>query len=326
MNRRTALLFAAAALVTPAQPFAQAGRRFRVGCLYLADLALIKPFQDAFVAGLRERGYVEAQNLTIDLRSAGGDNARLGVLVDELIALKPDVLFGIEQVAVMMKAKTSTIPIVLSSSIDPVAAGLARSLAHPGFNVTGLGGFSGELVGKEVELLAEIKPKMNRIALLNDPLSPSAALFEHHARRAAAAKNLGFVAVAARDAEEVRQAFEKIEKERGEAVVVAATGRTNHLRHDILAQARRLRLPTSSALPANIWIASGGTISHGVNLIESFRYTASYVDRILKGAKPSDLPIERPSRFEVVVSVKAARDIGLVIPPSVLLRADRVIE
>ena len=326
MKRRTVLQFAAAALAAPARTFAQSGRRYRVGCLYIADLALIKPFQDAFVAGMRERGYVEGQNLTIDLRSAGGENARLGPLVDELIALKPDVLFGIESVAVVMKSKTSTIPIVVPSSNDPVTAGLAKSLARPGFNVTGLGGYEGERVGKEVELLAEINPRMKRVALLNDPTAPAAAQYEHYARLAAAAKNLGFIVVSARNSEEVRRAFETIEKERAEAVVVAGTGLTNHLRRDILAQARRLRLPTSSALPANIWIESGGTISNGVNLVESFRYSASYVARILKGAKPSELPIERPTIFELVVNVKATRDIGLVVPPSVLLRADRVIE
>lgn len=325
-TRRTLLQLCGAALAQPLPLFAQAERRFRIGCLYLADEPLVRPFQAAFVEGLRERGYVAGRNLTIDLRSASGDSSRLPALVDELISLQPDVLFGIETMAVVMKARTATIPIVVPVAQDPVASGLVKSLARPGTNVTGLASASVERIGKHVELLAEINPKMTKIALLNDPLDASAPLFEKYARSAAAAKQLAFVSVGAKDAAEVRRAFETIERERAEAVVVAATGRTNHLRQDIVNETRRLRLPDASGHSAAIWIQSGGLISNSIDLHEAFRYAAGYVDRIFRGAKPQDLPMEMVGKFLLVINLKEAAARGISIPQSVLLRADRVIE
>jgi putative ABC transport system substrate-binding protein len=326
MRRRILLQFGAAMLAWPALLLAQTAKRFRVGGLFLADEAFVKPFEEAFLAGLRDLGYVAGRNLVVDIRYARGDSSRLPALADELIALKPDVLFGIEQVAVVMRTRTTSIPIVLPSSADPVAAGLVQSLRRPGTNVTGMASLADQLVAKHIELLTEIVPKISRVALFNDPLAPAAARFEQFARTASTVKGLTLIVVGARDPEGVRQAFATLEKERPEGIVVVGTGRTNQLRHEIIGHARRLRLPSISALPGVAWAEAGGLITYAANLLESYRDAARYVDRILKGANPAEIPVEQSARFEFVVNLRTAREIGVTIPPSILLRADRVIE
>ena len=310
---------------------ARAQRQFRVGYLSTSDEASTQPFIDAFAVGLRERGLVRGRNIVIDIRYARGDYSRLPAHAEELIALKPDVLVGIEASAVAMQTKTATIPIIVVASVDPLAAGLVRSLARPGTNVTGLAYRQDELLIKHVELLTEIVPRMQRVALLNyaalasEPTAGIAARYEKHAKVATAAKGLTLIITAARDPESVRQAFKHAEKEGANAIVVASTGSAWQLRHETIAEARRLRLPSISALPA-AWAEAGGLVTYGPNFLESFRYAASYVDRILKGAKPSQIPIEHPAKFEFVINLNTARELGLKIPPAVLLRADRVIE
>ena len=332
MNRRTVLQLAAAMLATPGGALAQAAKRFRVGCLWVTNETSVKPLLDAFLAGLRDLGYVAGRNLVLDMRYAAGDYNALPALADELIALKPDVLVGIEAPAAAMRAMTTTIPIVLLGSPDPVAAGLVRSLARPGTNVTGIANRADQLIAKHIELLTEIVPKLSRVALFNyaplanDPVAVSlAARYEHFAKTASAAKGLALIVVSARDAEGVRQAFVALERERPEGIVVASTGQTFQLRHEIVGHAGRLRLPSISSLPA-AWAEAGGLISYGPNFLESYRYAATFVDRILKGAKPAELPVEQPAVFEVVINLRTAREIGVTIPPSILLRADRVIE
>jgi len=310
----------------PALLLAQAPKRFRVGCLYVADDAFVRLFQEAFLAGMRERGYVPGRNLEVDIRYARGDMNRLSALADELIALKPDVLFGIEAVAIVMRARTSTIPIVFPSSNDPVAAGLAQSLARPGSNVTGIAALGDQIVAKHVELLVDIVPGISRIALVNDPLAPAASRFEQFARAAAATKGVALTVSGVKDSAGLHESFETIEKERAQGIIVATTGRLNQLRQEIIGQARRLRLPSISALPAAAWAEVGGLVTYATNGLENFRYAASYVDRILKGARPADLPIEQSAKFEFVINLRTAREIGIAIPRSVLLRADRVIE
>jgi len=326
MRRRVLLQLGVAMLASPPRLFAQTAKRFRLGGLFLADEAFVKPFEDAFLAGLRDLGYVAGRNLVVDIRYARGDSARLPALADELIALKPDVLFGIEVVAVVMRARTTTIPIVLPASTDPVTAGLVQSIRRPGTNVTGMANFGDELVAKHIELLTEIVRKISRVALFNDPLAPAAARFEQVARTAATAKGLTLIVVGARDPEGVRQAFAALEKERPEGIVVVGTGRTNQLRHEIIGHARRLRLPSISALPVAAWAEAGGLITYSANLLESYRRAATHVDRILKGANPAELPVEQSTRFDFVINLKTARDIGVTIPPSILVRADRLIE
>jgi len=326
MNRRTVLQLGSAMLACPGLLFAQTPRRFRVGWLWVASEASVKPFEQAFLAGLRDRGYVVGQNLVVDIRYADGDPGRLPALADELIAVKPDVLVGIEAAARVMKTRTSTIPIVLTASTDPVAAGLVKSLARPGTNETGMANLLDELLAKHVELLTELVPTMSRVALLNDA-SAYAELRERlelAARTAAKAKGLTLVVVSARDSQSLREAFAALEKERPDGLVVVSTGVTNNLRHEIIDGARRLRLPAITGVA--IFVEGGLLVSYGANFLESYRYAASYVDRILKGAKPAELPVEQSSKFDLVLNRKTARELGLTIPPSVLIRADQVIE
>ena len=331
MNRRTVLQLAAAMLASPGGALAQATRRFRVGCLWFSSEASVKSLEGAFLEGLRDLGYIAGRNVVLNMRYAHGDSGRLPALADELIALKPDVLVGIEAPALVMKSKTTTVPIVLVASVDPVATGLVQSLARPGTNVTGLAYRQDQLVAKHIELLTEIVPRMSRIALFNyaafasEPIARIAARYEQFAKTAATAKGLTLIVVSARDAEGVQVAYAELERGRPDGIVVAPTGPTYQLRHEILRHARRLRLPTISSMSA-AWAEAGWLITYGPNFLESFRYAAIYVDRILKGAKPAELPVEQPAKFEFVINLKTAREIGITIPQTILLRADRVIE
>jgi putative ABC transport system substrate-binding protein len=326
MKRRTVLQLGLTALVLPEISRAQAERRFRIGMLWLADEPLVRPFHTAFVRGLQERGYSAGRNLVLEVRHAGGDSKQLPGLIDELMASKPDVLVGIEQVAVAMRAKTASVPIVVPAGADLVAAGLVESLAKPGTNVTGIANLADQLVAKQLELLAELAPKMTRVAFLGDPLAPSAERSEQFARNAAVAKGLTLIAVAAADPQAVIEAFATLARERAEGVVVASTGRINQLRKEIIAELRRLRLPSICGLPAQAWVEAGGLITYAADFIEIWRYSASLVDRIFKGARPADIPVEQVAKFEFVLNMKVARELGLSVPQRVLLRANRVIE
>jgi len=331
MKRRTLLQSGAIFIAWPELLSAQTAKRFRVGWLLAGSPTSLNPLEEALLTGLRERGYVAGQNLVLDVRFAGGDTARLPVLAGELVALKPDVLLAIEPEAGVLRAKTDKIPIVLTASSDPVAAGLVKSLARPGTNVTGMAYRNEELLAKHIELLTEINPEMSRLALLNKvPLPDSydvdlTVRFEEVAKKAAAAKGLKLVVARARDPQEMGQAFAELEKGRPDALVVVATGVTFALRQEILAHARRLRLPSISSLPP-AWAEAGGLLNYGPNFLETYRYVATIVDRILKGANPAEMPVEQPAKFELVINLKTAREIGVKIPPSLLLRADRVIE
>jgi len=317
-------------LAWPGLLLAQSVRRFRVACLWANDPESIRALERAFVAGLHDLGYVAGRNLVLDMRYARGDNSRMPALADELIALKPDVVIGIESVAIVMRSKTTTIPIVLIASPDPVAAGLVRTLGRPGTNVTGMAYRLDQLVAKHIDLLTEIAPKMSRVALLNyaasaeDPGAKSTARAEQIARAAADGKGLTLLVVRVRDAETVREAFAELERQRPEAIVVAATAATYRLRDHITREARRLRLPSITSLSAE-WAEAGGLVTYGPDWQKTYRYAATFVDRILKGANPAEVPIEQPN-FEVVVNLKTAREIGVTIPQSILVRADRIIQ
>jgi len=328
---RRQFLIASGALLAASFARAQPARRFRVGCLWSANEIVLRPFRAAFLAGLRERGYLMERNLTLDERYAEGNPGRYSALAEELIALKPDVLVGISAVAVALRRKTTTIPIVLIASVNPVADGLVQSLARPGTNVTGLSFRFAELVAKQFELLVEISPKIARVAFFNssirpgDPGESSAALYEQSARKAASDKGLTLVIVAANDVAGTRDAFAQLQSERVQGLVVAAAGPVLHVQDEIIAGARRLRLPSIGGLPAE-FAATGGLATYGPNFLESYRYAASYVDRVLKGAKPAEIPVEQMAVFELVINMKTAKALGITIPQSILVRADRVIE
>jgi putative ABC transport system substrate-binding protein len=330
MRRRDALL-GLLGLAIPILGSAQATKRYRVGLLYFGDEQSVRAGESALMDGLRQLGYVPGRNLIVDVRLARGDTGRLRTLADELIALRPDVLLAIEPEATLLRSRTKTIPIVLTASTDPVAAGLVESLARPSTNVTGLAYRNDELVAKHIELLTELMPRLSRVALFNKvPIADSAdagltARFEQSAKTAAKAKGLTLVVVQARDADGVRVAFEEIARQRAEALVVVPTGVTFQLRREIVSQARRLGLPSISSLPL-AWLEAGALLNYGPNFVQSYRYAARFVDRILRGESPATIPVEQPARLELTINLKAAREMGLAIPQALLVRADRVIE
>jgi putative ABC transport system substrate-binding protein len=331
MRRRALIHWATAILALPQFVLAQAQRRFRVGILYAPDEAAVKEPEAAFLAGLRELGYVPGKNLVVDVRHARGDNSRYSALAEELIALKPDVLLGVEGAAVAIRSKTTTIPIVLIVGVDPVAAGLVHSASRPGTNVTGNAFRQDELIAKHIELLTEVVPGMSHVAFLNsaapagEPEGGTTVRYEAFARKAAAEKGLNITVVAAREPAGLRVALAALEKARPQGLVVASTPFTYQFRQEIIDAARRLRLPSISSLPP-AWMQAGALLSYGPDFLKLTRYAARFVDRIFRGANPAEMPIEYPALFELAVNLKTAREIGVRIPPSIMLRADRVIE
>ena len=270
-----------------------------------------------FLLGMRERGYVQGVDFVLEMRMSGGDTRRFPALVDELLALKPDVLLAVEATAKAMVAKTTTIPIVLYMSVDPVAAGLVKSLARPGTNVTGMSLQGDLMVAKNIELLLELVPKASRITMLSDPTWTSVPV--RQAQRAAAAKGVMLTNVYVKDATELQQAFMQFEKHRPDGLVMHYAGQTVALREPIEEGVRRLRLPMVGGL-------QGCVISYGADPVSMIHEAADFVDRILKGAKSADLPVRQANRFVLTVNMKIAGEIGVKVPQSILVRADKVIE
>jgi ABC-type uncharacterized transport system substrate-binding protein len=283
------------------------------------------PTARAFVEGLRALGYVEGQNLILERRSAEGRFERFGDIMRELVALNVDVLVtSANPVTREARRLTTTIPIVMAFSVDPVGFGLVASLARPGGNVTGLSGDAGPgLEGKQLELLKEALPKIARVALLG-----SRSEWESPRGQSvrAAAPALGLTLLHAESAaNDYTRAFTTIARERPDALFVGAFG------PELFANRQRIAdFATQSRVPSMGWTRgfteAGGLMSYGVNGPELARRAAGYVDRILKGAKPADLPVEQPTKFELVINLKTAKALGLTIPPSVLARADEVIQ
>lgn len=326
MNRRDTILAILALVVAPLAARAQqAGRTYRIGSVYLAASSTTKPYEEAFLGGLRELGFERGKNLVYDVRNCDGDPSRLPAAVDEVIALKPDLLAGIEQVAKVMRSKTATIPIVLTSSTDPVAAGLAKTLARPGGNVTGMAALNEALAAKSVEILAEILPRMKTVGAILDPNVPAFANIERHVMDAAKAKRANAVFYRARDRAELVQAFAAMERDRPDGIVGhAGSGTLFGERQFIADNALRLRIPHAGGSLANA--EAGSLFSYSASLSGTFRQAASHAARILKGASPGELPIEQPTVIEFVINLKTAKALGIKIPPSLLFRADRVIE
>jgi len=275
---------------------------------------------DAFVAGLRDHGHVVGRNLILDVRYGDGGPSRLPAQVDELIALKPDVLAGFEAPAKIMKGKTSTIPIVLTSSSDPVGIGLAQSLRRPGGNVTGISHVWEQLVPKSIELLREFVPRLTRIGLLLDTTSPGSRAAEENARNAAKTYGATIVPYYVENLSTLEKALAAMSKDRLDGLTGGGGGVIINFARLILENSLRLRIPTAGNVDL------GALFSYGPSLIQAYRDSARYVDKILKGAKPGELPIEQPTKFEMAINLKAARALGLKIPQSVMMRVDRVIE
>ena len=280
----------------------------------------------AFRQGLRDLGYIEGQNLLVEYRHSEGKLDRIPGLVNELVEQKVDVLFLENQVALRAAKKTTkTIPIVMVSSIDPVTAGHVDSLSHPGGNVTGLSQLSRDLSAKRVELLKETLPKMSRLAVLWDPEGPGPRVAFKEYEVVARAFNLRFQSLELRATKpNIQNAFQAAKAERADAMIVVANPLIGVHRQTIVELATRNHLPLM--VESGGFVEIGGLMSYGANGPDLFRRAATYVDKILKGAKPADLPVEQPTKFELVINLKTAKQIGLIIPPNVLARADRVIK
>jgi putative ABC transport system substrate-binding protein len=323
MKRRDFIGATAALLVSPRRSWAQGTLR-RVGYLdpVIQNLPLFKVWLDS----LRDHGWIEGKNLIIDYRSDEGHAERLPSLAAELVALKPDLIVGPSpQVAVALKSATATIPIVFVAVFDPVAIGLVQSLSRPGGNVTGLATYvPGDWVAKRIEILRELVPGASHFALLVNPGNPSHKLML--AKEVPdTARNLGVAlpTVEATTADELDTAFASAVAQQADAMIVHADPLTNQHAPRVVALAAEHHLP---AIYLFRQFANGGLVVYGPDIADLFRRAGGYVDKILKGAKPNDLPIEQPTRFELVVNLKTAAALGLTIPPSILGRADEVLE
>ncbi len=297
----------------------------RVGILWMNPLPASAHLVEAFRQGLRELGYVEGQNIAIEFRSAEGKLERVPDLAAELVRLRVDVIItGTTPLIRAAQQATRTIPIVMGISDDPVSQGFVASLARPGGNITGLSTLAPDLAGKRLQLLKEIVPKVSRVAVLWNADNPGVAL--SFRETAAAAQTLGVElrSLVVRGPDEFEGAFQAATQERAGALTLL--GDPLMFRH----RARNVDLAAKHRLPAMYgtreFVEAGGFMSYGPNLADLFRRAATYVDKILKGAKPADLPVQQPTRFELVINLKAAKVLGLTIPPSILIRADQVIQ
>jgi putative ABC transport system substrate-binding protein len=310
-------------LVSEAQ---QAGKVYRIGHLSGTGEAASKPFLDAFREGMRGLGYVEGQNLVLDARYAEGQVERLASLVQELIHRTPDVLLVSTTPGILAaKAATPTIPIVMVLVADPVGTGIVPSLARPGGNITGVTTIVAELAGKRLEILKEIVPTASRIAVLVNPDNP--ATLPQMQSAEAAARRLGIelrpvLEVLTRG--DLERAFGAAVRARARGVLRMIDPLVSMLRKDTASLAAKHRLPI--IYPSRQDVEAGGLVAYGTNLPEQYRQAATFVDKLLRGAKPADLPVEQPTKFELVINLKTAKALGLTIPPSVLVRADQVIE
>jgi putative ABC transport system substrate-binding protein len=329
IDRRTFLagtgaLLLAVPLAAEAQP---AGKVYRIGFLSPASPSdpRVQRFLAAFRNGLGELGYVEGQTIAIESRWAAGKYERLPGLAAELVRLKMEVIVTAAVPAIRAaKEATSTIPIIMAVVVDPVATGLVASLARPGGNITGLSLMTPELVGKQLEMLKEVVPKASRVAVLWNPANPGNAPQLRAAEVAARTLGVRLQPLEARGPREIDSAFAAMSKEGASAVVVLVDVVFIDQRTRIADLAATRRLPSVYGLPE--YVEAGGLMAYGPSYIANYRRAAVYVDKILKGAKPGDLPIEQPTKFELVINLKTAKALGLTIPPSLLQRADELIQ
>src|SRR4029434_9083665 len=283
------------------------------------------PRLDAFRQGLRDLGHVEGKNIAIEYRYAEGKFDRLPGLAAELVGLKVDVLVGVTTNAVQAaKNATSTIPIVFIGVSDPVAAELVDSLARPGGNLTGFTNIAPVLSGKRLELLKETVPKLSRVAVLWDPRSPGSEPQWKESQLAARELGLQLHSLEVSNADKYEGAFKEATKARSDSLAVTLNAVSNANQKPIADLAIKNRLPTMCA--RGDYVDNGCLMSYGPSYVAERRVAARYVDKILKGTKPPDLPVEQPMKFELIINLKTARQIGLTIPPNVLARADKVIK
>jgi len=328
MNRRDLLAgLGVLAAAGPLGAFAQSqGKVWRVGFLAQRRVGPLEsdPF-GGFPQRMRELGYVEGKNLVIEWRSADGKADPLPALAAELVRLGVDaiVVAGGPAASAAQKA-TSTIPIVLGSVNDPVGSGLAQSLARPGGNITGLSNFSSDLTPKHLDLLLETVPTLSRVAMLVNFESQAHVLTLKAAQTTAQKVQVTVVGIEARTAQGIEDAFAKMGREKIGAMIVSSYPLFTQHRREIAQLALKYRIPVMC--PFREYVEEGNLMSYGYSPADLYRHAAIYVDKIFKGAKPADLPIEQPTKFELAVNLKTAKALGIKFPQSVLIRADRVIE
>jgi putative ABC transport system substrate-binding protein len=326
MNRRGSVL-ALLVLGAATGPLAaqQAGKVYRIGFLSAPTRASVERSLEAFLRALRELGWIEGQNLIIEYRSAEGNVERLPTLAAELVRLKVDLIVApAGSAALAAKHATSSIPIVMIFPNDPVELGLVASLGRPGGNITGTTFTPGpEIFGKQLQILKETIPRASRVAILVNPADPPSALQVREVQAAARSLAIRLQRVEARGPEEFDTAFVAMEREHAEALLVAGGSAFLVHRTKLAELAVKGRLPTMYSFRENV--EAGGLMAYAINMTDFIGRAAVYVDKILKGAKPADLPVEQPAKFELIINLKTAKALGITIPQPLLLRADEVI-
>jgi len=320
-----AVLFAVSLTLAPLAEAQQPGQIPRIGLLGGGSASAVTGRIDAFHQGLHDLGYVDGKTIVIEQRWAEGKLDRLPALAAELVRLKVDAIVSVgPTVTRACKNANITTPIVMAFDDDPVGSGLVASLARPGGNITGLSSLSPGLSAKQLELLKEIIPRFSRVGVLGSLIHPGTAQSLKEMELAARAFKVQLHYFDVVDPKTVDSAFSAARKERADAVVVLTSVVTQTQREKIIDLAGKNRLPTIYFTAE--WVEAGGLLAYGASFTDLFRRAAAYVDKILKGAKPADLPIEQPTKFELVINMKTAKALGLTIPQSVLGRADRIIE
>jgi putative ABC transport system substrate-binding protein len=319
-------LLAGAATYPLAAPAQQPGKMWRIG--FISGASRAATFENiliGFAQGMRELGYAEGKDFTIEWRYAEGVYDRFPQIAADLLRLKVDFfVLGTPAAVRAVQQATSTIPIIMGYSTDPVGNGFVASIARPGGNVTGLASSSEDTAPKQVELLASTVPDLARLGILVNPRNPNSSPILRNARTAAEAVRIGVIAVEAQTPEEIETAFSALSNDRAQALMITSDGFFNSQRERIVALALNHRLP--SIFAQREYVEAGGFMSYGESLKEFFRRAAIFVDKIIKGAKPGDLPIEQPALFKLVINRKTADLLGVAIPPPLYLFADEVIE
>jgi putative tryptophan/tyrosine transport system substrate-binding protein len=302
----------------------QPGKLPRVGVLLALPHSAISDRIDAFQTGLRERGYVEGKTIAVEYRYADGKFERLPELVTEIVRLKVNaIVTGGPTATRPARNATATIPIVMAQDTDPVGNGFVASLAKPGGNITGLSNYHPDLSGKHLELLKELLPRLARVGILGNSREPGNVQSLNESKLAATALKLRLQYLDVQDPRDIESAFHGATRERAEALLVLSSPIATSHRKQIAQLAIKHRLPTLYQVSESMEV--GGLMTYGISTADLWRRSAIYVDKILKGAKPADLPVEQPTKFEFIINLKVAKQIGLTIPPNVLARADRVL-
>jgi putative tryptophan/tyrosine transport system substrate-binding protein len=316
-----AVLLAVAVIVEAQQP----KKVPRIGYLTLGSASPPSANQEGFRDGLRQLGYIEGQNIHVEYRYAAGRVERLSELAAELVGLKVDVIIAANTQSIeATRRATKTIPIVFQVTFDPVASGFVASLARPGGNLTGLTTLNQEVAGKRVELLKEVMPRISRVAVLRNPTNSGSLFAVKETETAADQLGIRLQVLEVGSAEKLDDAIQAATKERAGALILIPDNLFVRQQGRIIDLVMKNRLPTMFGESESVEV--GGLMYYGANLPDLFRRAATYVDKVLKGAKPADLPVEQPTKFELVINLKAAKQIGLTIPQRVLLKADRVIK